>query len=80
MTSDTPAETLPPFGVELPACTRADLLDVQANILDAISVLEAKHEELVALVTALVSSAEQASTMAATVMQGGLGALLRGQK
>lgn len=69
----------PDFGGPLFA-TRADVLDVQANVLDAVAVIEAKLDSLNELVAALISSAEQASTMAATVMQGGLGALLRGQK
>lgn len=60
--------------------TRGDLMDVQANVLDAVSVLEARLVELAARLEILVASAEHASTMAATVMSGGLGALLRGQK
>lgn len=90
ITSDTPAATdlsegvmadLDRIGAGLPQpVTHADLMDVQANVLDAVSVVEAKLAELASRLEILVSSAEHASDMAATVMQGGLGALLRGQK
>lgn len=54
------------------------ILDVQANVLDQLSVLEAKLDALQATLEALVTSAAEASAMAQSVMSGGLRSLLSG--
>ncbi len=56
------------------------LIDVQGAILDAIAVLEARIEYLSAMIEGLITSAAQAQEMAQSMMTGGLGQLLRGQK
>lgn len=81
----------PPITTPLPVSappavpvTFADLLALQANLLDALAeglgILEAKFDALDAKLDALVASAAEASAMAQSVMTGGLTSLLRGQK
>lgn len=72
------ATTPPVVSSRTPQDLAAIVYDVQANVLDQLSVLEAKVDALQATLEALVTSAAEASAMAQSVMSGGLRSLLSG--